>query len=200
MDLPVIAIRWLIRNAENNAELATLSNVCRSWRDIAVEVVLEQAENSLKDSGINHDISTLLLLPSMITCLLRSGEADTRIPEMFCIAWFDPSGLLTRAVPLSADYSDEEDNDDDGDGLLSSEPFAPQGGPSYAGSEEEGSRRRRGRSRSPAPLLAAVGGGVRRVETPTKQQARCLYQWNGYREAIDVLRPFGYSQIFVQVS
>ena len=196
MGVPEVAVRWLLRYAENNSELATLSNVCRSWRANAVAMVLELAQESL-DSIKLEGPTSMLLLPSMVKCLLRSSEDDMVSADTFCIAWFDPSGMETRAVPLTANYSDDDDDSDDG--LEDSEPFAPQGGASYAGSEEEGSRRRRGRSRSPTPLLAAVSAGLRRVEVPTKQ-ARCLYQWNGYREAVDVLRPFGYSSSFVKVS
>jgi hypothetical protein len=95
------------------------------------------------------------------------------------------------------------DNVDDSEEeyIASPEPFAPGGGPSYAGSEEEGkgSSRRKARSKSPTPVLRAVGVGLERLET-TSKQVSCLYQWNGYQDAADVLRPFGYTPAFVKVS
>ena len=109
MGVPEVAVRWLLRYAENNSELATLSNVCRSWRANAVAMVLELAQESL-DSIKLEGPTSMLLLPSMIKCLLRSSEDDTVSADTFCIAWFDPSGMETRAVPLTANYSDDDDD------------------------------------------------------------------------------------------
>jgi hypothetical protein len=209
MEIPDIAIEWLLAHAANNVELATLSNVCRKWRKLAVIVVLEQGRKALANennkarsdqssdgnSDGNGKACNLLLLPSMVRHLLcekRSMDFDV---ETFCIAWFHPEGMqVTRVSVDNIDDSEEEY-------MASPEPFAPSGGPSYAGSEEEGkgSSRRKARSKSPTPVLRAVGVGLERLEAPSKQVS-CLYQWNGYQDAVDVLRPFGYAPAFVKVS
>lgn len=41
-DPPYVAVRWIIRNVSSNVELATLSNVCRRWREIVSKTILEE--------------------------------------------------------------------------------------------------------------------------------------------------------------
>ena len=103
-----------------------------------------------------------------------------------------------------------EDNDDDCD---NENGFSLGGGVGI----EDGNRpghSRRNRSKSPAPLLAmnlgaaSANNKVRQGEKPSgisqKQQEQqkdlvtCLYQWNGYSEAMDILRHFGYAPSFVR--
>jgi hypothetical protein len=61
-----------------------------------------------------------------------------------------------------------------------SDSFAPSGNLSYAGSEE-------------GPSLPAIHfHGV--------EGTLCSHEWRGYREARDVLAPFGYAAAFVEVS
>jgi hypothetical protein len=195
MEIPDDAIRWLVRNAANNSQLAILSNTSRRFREIAISEVITQAQETLNNNG--NEAKNLLLLPSMVRFLLC--QSTDNAVESFCIAWFHPEGMEIKQVALDAvDDSDDDDYDmyprDQRE--LSPEPFTPSGGTSYGGSEEEGkigSRRNMARSRSPG------GAGLRRFETPDTH-VNCMYQWNSFRDAMDVLRPFGYALQFVQVS
>lgn len=203
-----MAIRHLIRSAETNWELACLSNVSRKWREIAVSVILEQGHDALKGSSKGH---RLLLLPSMVRYVLCQQKSTDNNVESFCIAWFHPDGMEIKQLSLDpADASDDESDTEHPDSLWpgdhrldhSPEPFAPSGGPSYAGSEEEGkgsNRRNRLRSGSPTPLFAAVGAGLKNLQAAT-EEVSCMHQWNGYKEAMDVLKPFEYARRFVEVS
>jgi hypothetical protein len=89
---------------------------------------------------------------------------------------------------------------------------------------QQQSRRNHSRSRSPAPTMSSSnrvsanpGVAPRQLrqnlvpassssqhQQQLQQQSRdwvsCLYQWNGYSEMMDVLRPFGYASSFVRVS
>jgi hypothetical protein len=201
MDLPEPAIRWLVCHVSSNAELACLSNVSKKWREIVIKTILDQAKSSLEDGG-NAKRSSLLLLPSMVRFLLCHQRSSDNKVESYCLSWFHPDGIEFKQLAIDPmDDSDDEDEimyarDHRGD---SPQPFAPSGEQSYAGSEEEGKASRRHGSRSPTPLLAAVGAGLRRLEAPGKH-LNCMYQWNGYREANEVLRPFGYANDFVRVS
>jgi hypothetical protein len=212
MELPEEAIRHLVRSAGTNWELACLSNVSRKWREIAVSVILEQGHDALKGSSdADADESRLLLLPSMVRYVLCQQKSTDNDVESFCIAWFHPDGMEIKQLSLdAADASHDESETDHADSMWPSdhrhdhspEPFAPSGGPSYAGSEEEGkgpNRRNRVRSGSPTPLFAAVGAGLKKLQTAT-EHVSCMYQWNGYKEAMDVLKPFGYARRFVEVS
>jgi hypothetical protein len=208
MELPEVAIRHLVRSAGTNWELACLSNVSRKWREIAVSVILEQGHDALKGSS---DEYRLLLLPSMARYVLCQQKSTDNNVESFCIAWFHPDGMEIKQLSLdAADASDDESETEHADSMWprdhrhdhSPEPFAPSGGPSYAGSEEEGkgsNRRNRVRSGSPTPLFAAVGAGLKKLQSAT-EHVSCMYQWNGYKEAMDVLKPFGYARRFVEVS
>jgi hypothetical protein len=198
MSFPEPAIRWLVSHADSNAELANLSNVCREWREIAVNTVVDQAKGSLSDdAGKNPPL--LLLLPSMGRSLLCKNRSTQNDFESYCLAWFHPDGIEFKQLSLDAlNDSEEEDEvmyarDHRGD---SPPPFAPSGAHSYAGSEEE---RKPLKRRSPTPLLTAASAGLRGLEPPG-ERVNCMYQWNGYREAIEVLRPFGYAHDFVKVS
>jgi hypothetical protein len=193
MEIPDEAIRWLVRNAANNSQLAILSNTSRRFREIAISEVITQAQETLNTNG--NEERDLLLLPSMVRFLLCQSTDNSL--ESFCIAWFHPEGMEIKQVALDA--ADDSDDDDymypRDQQELSPEPFTPSGGTSYGGSEEEGkigSRRNMARSRSP-------GAGLRRFETPDTH-VNCMYQWNSFRDAMDVLRPFGYALQFVQVS
>ena len=107
-EVPVaIFVDWLVRHAESNVELAVISNVCRTWRDRVMTVLLTP-------DGCPR---TILLLPGMLATL------DT--PEIsqgsFCAAWFAPEGIQIVSVPL------ETDSDDDSESF-----FAPSGAQSYS--------------------------------------------------------------------
>lgn len=170
-----------------------------------------------------------LLLPSMVSFLTlpwkESSQDDlgTHSEETYCVAWFHPDGIEFKQLP--EDAADDSDGDHlymgtkqygpatgiyAGDHRATSgeEAFAPSGELSYAGSDVEGrngkkgSTRRNHKTRSPAPQ-SAVSVSASAAAHPSQQQPRdwvsCVYQWNGYSEAIDVLRPFGYAPSFVRV-
>ena len=164
-----------------------------------LSTIFDQARQSLEDDS-DKKPSSLLLLPSMVRFLLCQQRSFDNTLESYCVSWLHPDGIEFK--PLAIDPMDDSDDDDEvmyardhrGD---SPPPFAPSGEQSYAGSEEEEKSRRQS-SRSPTPLLAAVGAGLRRLEPPGKH-VNCMYQWNGYREASEILRPFGYAHEFVKV-
>jgi hypothetical protein len=196
MELPEVAIRHLVRSAGTNCELACLSNVSRKWREIAVSVILEQGHDALKGSSDEYG---LLLLPSMARYVLCQQKSTDNDVESFCIAWFHPDGMEIKQLSLdAADASDDESETEHADSMWpgdhrhdhSPEPFAPSGG---------SNRRNRVRSGSPTPLFAAVGDGLKKLQTAT-EHVSCMYQWNGYKEAMDILKPFGYARRFVEVS
>ena len=196
MEVPDLAIKWVVRYASSNSDLAAVSNVCKKWRQIAVQVVLEQGAEAVNNSSSEDQRETkqkdkLLLLPSMIRYLISQEKSTDNETESYCIAWFHPDGMEIKQLSIDEDEDDSESDD---------YYFAPNGGAGYAGSDNEkkkGSSRRR-RSKSPAPLMATVSLGLRQQEDKNTQMS-CMYQWNGYKEAMDVLRPFGFETRFVEV-
>ena len=188
-----------------------------------VTTILDQAENSLllsgkkkkKNLGNNNASSSLLLVPSMVRYILSQKTSIDNKMEEYCICWFHPDGIEFMKLPLDASMDDSDDDDDQvmyysGDnhrhlsrgGENSPQAFAPSGQQSYAGSEEEGGKVTKRRSKSPSTLVTAVGTSLRRnnnTNDPSARYVNCVYQWNGYKEAIEVLTPFGYSIDFVKV-
>ena len=68
--VPEVALRWILLHATtSNVELAHLSNICRSCRDVVTTVILEQATYKTIPSG-----SQLLLLPSMASQMMRGNN------------------------------------------------------------------------------------------------------------------------------
>lgn len=189
MELPDVAIKWLVDNAANNSELACISNVSKKWREVVIKTILDQAKTSL-EGGDYISRQSLLLVASMVRFLLCQQRSSDNKVESYCLTWLHPDGIEFKQLPI-----DPMDDSDDSDEIIyardhrgdSPQPFAPSGQQSYAGSEEESKASRRLiRSRSPAPLLG--------------EHINCMYQWNGYKEASEVLRPFGYANDFIRVS
>lgn len=209
MDVPDPAICWLVSNASANGELACLSNICRKWREVVTYAILEAAKQSLDSSATGNGLeksNSLLLLPSMARYIMLQGSiAPTRNSptETYCLAWFHPMGIQFRRIPV--DVMDDSDNEDQA--MVeksryrneSPQPFVPAGGQSYAGSDEEFKGSRRQLTRNITPTVASINARLRRLEENDKY-VNCLYQWNGYREPFEVLRPFGYTTSFVNVS
>ena len=204
MDVPEIAIRWIVECAASNLQLAYYSNVSRRWRSVAMEVVLDQGRKALDSEQEDH-ANDLLLLPSMVRFLLCQQTSIDNAAETFCIAWFAPEGMdiIQVSGEGSGDSSDDIDEDEEivarRQRSVSPEPFAPGGGQLYAGSEEERkqySRRQRVRSKSP---MAFSTPAIRAIEAKNDTIC-CMKQWRGYRDAMEVLRPFGYARKFVDVS
>ena len=161
----------------------------------------------------------------MVAYLTLSGQQrppdNIEKEETYCVAWFHPDGIEFKQLP--EDPIDDSDDEDlytgnipyspptgiyAGDHRATSgeEAYAPSGEPSYAGCDTEGRNGptlRNHESRSPSPMVGlSTPSGV--PAAAAQQQPRnwvsCAYQWNGYTEAIDVLRPFGYASSFVRVS
>lgn len=201
MEVPEALIRWLVIQSSSNLELARLSNVSRRWRKIAVETLVQQAVEERQQEN-----DTVLLLPSMLRQIMaRNGSSKVEESETYCLSWFHPSGILFKQLPLDPmDDSDTEENtnvamarDHRSDDSL--KPFAPSGKQAYAGSEDEKKSFRRQPSRSVASSLVSLTKRLRNLEE-TDRYVQCLYQWNGFSEAYQVLQPFGYASDFIEVS
>ena len=176
--VPSVAVRWIVYNTFTNVELATLSNVCRAWREIVAQCIVDTAASS--EGGGNTSLpgqtqtppATLahlkrLLLPSLIrhfswtrTNFLSTQDRiekyrkeDEDDDETYCVAWFHPDGIRFKRLTLQNATS------------LTLPPSTSL----------------------PRDDVLNLGSCV-------------LYQWDGYSEAIDVLNPFGYSRSLLRVS
>mmetsp|Transcript_25790 Transcript_25790/g.63158 ORF Transcript_25790/g.63158 Transcript_25790/m.63158 type:complete len:639 (-) Transcript_25790:34-1950(-) len=197
MDLPEPAFRWLLENAASNEELASISNVCRSWRENISDEIWKQVENSEKNNGQSETTQQILLLPSILRCIIRDDLTDKGTSETFCLSWFHPYGIQTRQIPLDPAYDTEDDDDEvayrGGRRIGSPNHFAPSGQTSYVGSEEEG---KPGDRKQNSRMIAPVGS--RHTRRPKCEYVHCMYQWDSYKEATEVLRPFGFASSFVK--
>jgi hypothetical protein len=197
MELPEPAIRWLVENSASNEELARLSNVSKKWRSMVVDAIINQAKKSL--NGEQESVEELLLLPSLVRCLMRQELSDSRDIETYCLSWFHPDGIQSQLLPIDPTNDTDEEEDKMIRGYRqregSPEHFAPSGHESYVGSEEErDSRNFRSKLENAASALS------RRNEKSHEDHVHCMYQWNSYQEANQILRPFGFSSQFIQVS
>jgi len=106
--IPSVALRWILLHATtSNVELANLSNVCRTWRQVVSKVILEEATLQVKPS------TPLLLLPSMASQLLRvhqwsssDHQTDTSSAHQTQVGW----SPALEAAPSSDTTIDEDDN------------------------------------------------------------------------------------------
>jgi hypothetical protein len=198
MELPEPAIRWLVENSASNEELARLSNVSKKWRSMVVDAIINQAKKSL--NGEQESVEELLLLPSLVRCLMRQELSDSRDIETYCLSWFHPDGIQSQLLPIDPTNDTDEEEDEMMRGYRqredSTEVFAPSGHESYVGSEEEKDSQRL-RTKSPNAVAASALSGR---NEKSKDYVHCMYQWNSYQEAHQILRPFGFSSQFIQVS
>lgn len=291
---PNVAVRWMIQHTSSNVELATVSNVCRRWREIASKTILEEllldtvsgavVEVEEEDNNKNNDESDVqtktkekntmarnntghspsylssLLLPSTAALLAsytqyhQQQRAPMKIDtkreetnETYCVAWFHPDGIEFKQLALDGNDNDENNTNHfggrpgtrgiyAGDHRVTSgeEAFAPSGELFYVGSDhgrEEGIGRHKGEQfrrnqshRSPLPVphsssfpvvgTSTIGSpqiqnsstsmvpasNLLQQRQQSKDRVSCVYQWNGYTEVMDILRPFGYAPSFVRVS
>jgi len=202
MELPDSAIRLLVLYASSNADLASISNVCRKWRQITTETILNTARESLVKNKDDDEDTSLLLLPSMVRYVLSNEKDTNNNIESYCLAWFTPAGIKFKTLPIDPQEDSDEEYDqvmiakDDGKGEDSPHAFAPGGEQLYAGSEDEKKNFRRPLSRSTTPTVNSLSARLRRAGS--NNVVNCLYQWNGLRHAEDVLAPFGYAKVFIQ--
>jgi hypothetical protein len=207
MEVPDYCVRWLAVNASSNIELSILSNVCRRWRSVTTEAILDVARNSLSfdDHG---EQSNLLLLPSMVRFVMSKELKTNNEIETYCLAWFTPAGI--RFKRLSIDPQDDSEDDDDKAGLEreqtgnnnnleSPREFAPGGEHLYAGSEDESKKQK---NRRPSSRVQSLNSLKAKLQQGTGDDSfvNCLYQWDGLQSPEQILGPFGYSYSFVEVS
>lgn len=197
MDLPNSAIRLLVLYASSNTELACISNVCRRWREITTQTVLDTARESLEKAK-DGDVSTLLLLPSMVRYIIGNEKDTNNDIESYCLAWFTPEGIRFRSLPAnSQDSTDYED----GHAMMTSHhqevapsTFSP-GGEQLHADETQSFRQQKIQPATPADRSI-----VARLRTAGSESSiNCLYQWDGLRDPVDVLVPFGYADVFIKV-
>jgi hypothetical protein len=208
MTIPLPCLVWIVYNASTNVELATLSNVSHSWREIVVQCIIravgeEEEEEEEEEEG--RVLSALipppsvfcrLLLPSMIRYYLyqnsnRSHSSQEKYhkqqykqqrqieeEETYCVAWFHPDGIKFKQLPILED-------DNNNDTLDCGERNQNTGG-SMASKQSTSS-----------PSRSVDVAHNRQNNDKTIVTISCVYQWNGYSAAIDVLKPFGYTPSFL---
>lgn len=201
MELPDSAVKLLVLFTSSNTDLASLSNVCRKWREITTKTIIDLSRNSLQ-SDDDDGPSSLLLVTSMVRYLMSNEKDINYDVESFCLAWFTPSGIRFKPLPIdpkdSSDLEDEVQTSMDQQNEDSHQAFAPAGELPYAGSEDEKKNSRRQPSRSTTPTVNTLSARLQRAGSPNT--VNCLYQWDGLRSAEDVLAPFGYARDFLKVS
>jgi len=203
MTIPLPCLVWIVYNASTNVELATLSNVSHSWREIVVQCIIravgeeEEEEEGRVLSALIPPPSLFcrLLLPSMIRYYFcqnssRSHSSQEKYHEQkykqqqqieeetYCVAWFHPDGIKFKQLPILED-------DNNNDTLDLGERNQNTGG-SMASKQSTSS-----------PSRSVDVAHNRQNNDKTIETISCVYQWNGYSAAIDVLKPFGYTPSFL---
>lgn len=137
--------------------------------------------NTLRSQEYKY-ISNLLLLNMAIEVLRRSRSDYIRSATLdgsssFCLSWFPPEGIKVQPVNLNECYSDED--------MFSSD--------SSSSDEDENCEINfyRQRLHQKASISYKSAGRV-------EDDVPCSNEWQGYRGAMDVLLPLGYTTEFVQ--
>eukprot|EP00522_Entomoneis_paludosa_P007742 CAMPEP_0172441902 /NCGR_PEP_ID=MMETSP1065-20121228/2416_1 /TAXON_ID=265537 /ORGANISM="Amphiprora paludosa, Strain CCMP125" /LENGTH=678 /DNA_ID=CAMNT_0013191517 /DNA_START=99 /DNA_END=2132 /DNA_ORIENTATION=- len=224
---PRLALEWIVRHSvASDVELAQLSNVSTTWRNVVIQVVQIISSQRLDDPSFNP-----LLLTSFARQLaLQPGDNNQgmMVNDAFCVAWFAPEGLQQTWVSRHEGGDDEDDNGssssegidavDAANSSLSpsntptsakSEPFAPNGVVGYSPTHEEpsdGEKRRRSNGRSLNSSINNAKVNSRRSRSSnsfvSQQQSSdhilVAEEWRGLQSPFQVFGQFGYTQAFLE--
>ena len=201
--IPDVAIQWIVQySCETNSNLAAVSNVNRKWRALAHAVIRDMLSSVIDSSktSIDSDVSesrisltqykylSRLLLPEMALEIIRKFHTTKQTDFLknqneasFCLAWFPPEGIQVQKINVDA-YSDEE--------LFSSDGSDEFGKSSDDDNEEMAFYRERLQQRANELKSGHFNNGF---------ITSCSHEWQGYRDAINVLAPLGFSTMFIQV-
>ena len=156
--------------------------------DMAIEIVrtsLQKCTKSIANSSKDR-------------CVSAFGSSTD-----FCLAWFHPKGIKIQTVNL-AEEEEEISSTSSSDDSSSDEEWDYE--------EEVDRRNSSGKSKVNGlyhhPKIPLCSLRLRHLQSDkSKQQLEeksqlktCSYEWQGYRHATEVLKPFGYSTSFIRVS
>lgn len=195
-DAQKIAVKWCLHNTcTSNSELATLSNVCKQWREIATDAIASEAidvswgEGSMENNSIAPSTKTSFIRQLMITDMARELVARKQQNEQAKIKGSDADKDLTNKTSSTTIRSQAESN-------FCLAWFAPSGIQTLSVSlddddydDYDDAEASGGRGRKPVS-----------VNAKSSQKVTCCSEWRGYRLANEVLVPFGYSTNFISVS
>lgn len=179
--VPDVALEWILNwSCSSNTYLATMSNVCRQWRNIILEYLKGHFDAALEGPRtMTRNPLKGLLLPDMaleiakrrLTGMKCSSLLLQQESDAFCLAWFHPRGIKVRTVDVAENFEESSSSSSEGDKdeMLS-----------YKFHLKKASRKLKKR-------------GKMSLEFKTVAE-----EWQGYRNATDVLFPFGYATAFVR--
>ena len=195
-----IAVSWSLRHAcASNAQLAVFANVCRGWRAVAARAVADAARADgehrppLAASAGNGEGGGAT--PADEEMAGGTVAAVPRSSSLRRLLLTDMAReLVARRMHDDHGRADATKTRDDAAGECCLAWFAPSGirtASVVLDDEEE--------DEGPAEDGAWLGRrhGRRRARQRT---VTCCPEWRGYREAAEVLVPFGYAEAFVAVS
>lgn len=188
----LVLLRWMLASPRSlsNTELASISNLNRSWREATKQAILEEASGPMR-------IAPLLLLPSMVRNILQyrpaspsfenskalQGAMTSCCPsedETFCAAWFAPEGVREIEICLRDESTVRDPS--------VSVNCTPQPQPTQH------------QHASFSFMLAQVENAGQQVGVDKVQEEEFVsvcVEWKGYSTAMQVLQPFSYDAPFV---
>ena len=194
-DAQKIAVKWCLHNTcTSNSELATLSNVCKQWREIATDAIASEAivasrgEGSMENSyNTSLSTKTSFIRQLMITDMARELVVRKQQNEQAKIKGGDANKDLTNKTSSTTVRSQKDSN-------FCLAWFAPSGIQTLSVSlddddYDDDAEASGGRGRKPVS-----------VNAKSSKKVTCCSEWRGYRHANEVLVPFGYSTNFISVS
>mmetsp|Transcript_20837 Transcript_20837/g.25552 ORF Transcript_20837/g.25552 Transcript_20837/m.25552 type:complete len:812 (-) Transcript_20837:887-3322(-) len=179
---------WTKENAEGTSQDKHHSLLSLLLPSMILE--LNRVAINQQDLKNNENISQLqnkehITSPNRV--IERGIESQCNEFETFCLSWFHPRGAVPISVRLNQ-YHGSEDIDDISMSFDQSrtqyqiDPIENELNPTYFG--EKGSR----------SLTSEINGLKNSACSNTRP---CVLEWRGYRSAMDVLIPFGYTANFV---
>ena len=206
-DVPLPCLKWIILNATTNIELSNLSNVSQRWRFVVEQCIMDYAirdddnndgdekknRNGNRKPSVSVSVSalppfSLLLLPSMI----RNYFLDQQQQQQ------QKHRRKEETVTRTEEGKGVAKEDDETYCLCWFHPDGIQSMQLELDQQHTTATTTTTNNNNDNNNLI-----VMRRHKSHRHHRRCvvdvLYQWNGYSEAIDILKPFGYASRFVQV-
>jgi hypothetical protein len=204
--VPIPALKWILHNnISSNVELAALSNVCKTWRDVCSNAVVGDAISS---AGLDIPDTSLLGSEGSLAVLKESHAHDrnhlssltvmpsSTLRELF-LTDMARELLIQQANLLNPDRKQPSRTD----GKFCLAWFAPSGiqitGVSDDGDDKSYDGFKFNFASVPSQIKAQAPKELDRQSN--NSSVSCCREWRGYRHATEVLVPFGYATSFVRV-
>ena len=205
-DLPYVAIKWVILNCTSDTELATLSNVSKRWRRIVTKEIISFV-TSITDCGADQSSVTDNAIDNEKIAASSPSSFNKTLKNLATLPLFSlilPSMLIERLKLDSMNVADTKQSHlrvhqdfrkDSIQDRFCLAWFHPAG---IQLADLSASKKFSNKNWHERIIPCIPPEQI--LSNTSSANDSCVLEWRGYRNAEEILRPFLYCKLFIQVS